>query len=543
MAKRSGTQYSPTQGSFDSSEAEVQAEDERRSSTAGGRSRRGFIGGVAAAGVSLAAFSSSASAYHGYADEYDNVVNIVDAGADNTGSKSITPVLKKVRADDTLLVFPEGRYYMDEQFRFTGFDNFGIVGNNATIVPANYYNFDGPQYRLFRLGTVKNPGRKVRVEGLRVDQTAPDTGIRAIEANVTTRLDVEDIKIYGKHDSGTWGPARFNVVDPNGTGRVVDFHAKDGGEWTDNTPHAEHRSSRGPIGIVANRTEGELMFRRCHLYDFPGSGLYAINGSGKIIVHGGVYKNSSSASLRVGGTDSIVRWPQVIVDTDSGRSTSQRGIRLESGGATVKGAAIDISVDKENCYAISVMNSCSDAWIENVKINLSGNAVQHGIVTSAGCGEVVIVDTDITHTSDGGYPLWARGTGNDDRLLCEYLTIDGRAGDKSGFRDAVRIDRDNCRLNACEIYQPGKNGAARNAVANFGQGLTIYKSTLEASQYPIVEVGNDTMYLDVDAESYSGRQAACLYDESYDVAIKSSRMKNGIRDFGSSGLVLYNNTY
>lgn len=504
--------------------------------------RRSFLRGTAVAGLSalgIASASGAASAYH---DEYDNVVNVVEAGADNTGSKSINPVLEDVRADNTLLEFPEGTYYMDDQFRFTRYEKFGVVGDGATIVPANYYNFGDSWPVLFRLGTRGNPGKDLRFEGMRFDQRAADTGVRVIEGNVTDRLEVRDVRVHGYHDSGLIGPGHFNVVDPNGVGRVVDFRATDGGAWTDETPHAGNTSSRGPVGIIANDNEGELMFRRCHLYGFPGSGLYAIGGDGKIIVHGGVYKNNTSASIRVGGTNSIVRWPTVVVDEPNGRNVSQRGIRIESGNASVYGAAVRVSAAQTNCHAISVMNSCTDAWIENTTIEVDSDVVNHGIVVSPDAGETTIARSEIDYTPAGGYPIWIRNSDKRDRVHGEEVRIHGEAGTKWGYRDAIRCERDNCRFNHCEIDQPGANGAERNAIVSLADDLTVYKCDLRASRWPVVELGGDTTYLDIDAESYDSREAVCLYDESHDVSIRSSRIVDGIRDYGSANLETRNNT-
>ncbi|WP_312907996.1 right-handed parallel beta-helix repeat-containing protein [Natronosalvus caseinilyticus] len=507
--------------------------------------RRAFVKGAAIAGISTLGLSSTAAAsgsYTKYDGEYRHVVNVVEAGADNTGNKSITPVLRNLRKDNTLFYFPPGRYAMDSQLRFTKFDNVAFVGNDATLVPANYYNFDGPQYRLFRLGTLSRPGKKLRFEGFTVDQTAKNTGIRTIDTVVTDRLDVEDIYVKGEHDSGTMGPARFDVIGSNGTGRVVDFKAPDGGENASNTPHAGKTSTRGPIGILANETAGELTFRRCHLGGFPGSGLYACNGSGKVIVHGGLYQNSTSASIRIGGSDSVVRWPTIEIDDVDEKYPSHRGIRVERGDVTIKGAAIRVSDPSPSNHAISVLSNCESAWIENTTIEMSGNDVNHGIVVSPGAGETTIARTNITHNAAGGYPLWLRSSNNTDRVHCEYLSIDGEAGDASGLRDGIRCERPNVRFAACEIDQPGRNGAKRNAIVNTSEDLSVWNMTLRASHFPIVELGSNSSYLEADAESYNGREAACLYDQSRKISIRNSRLVNGVRDLGSWSLELSNNT-
>ncbi|WP_276257054.1 right-handed parallel beta-helix repeat-containing protein [Halomontanus rarus] len=517
-----------------------------RSSEETDTSRRRFVKGVTLTGLAAIGLSSHAAASHAYTeydDEYRTVVNVAEAGADTTGQKSITPVLESLRADNTLLYFPPGQYAMDSQFRFTGFERFGVVGNDATLVPADYHDFDGPRYRLFRLGTQNNPGKHLRFEGFTVDQTAPDTGIRAIEAWASDRLEVRDVHVRGQHDSGTWGPGLFNVVDPDGTGLVENFRAPDGGAWVENTPNAGN-NWRGPIGIEANHTEGTLTFRRCMLGAFPSNGLYACGGSGQIIVHGGLYRNSNPVNLRIGGTDSIIRWPTVEIDETRTQDGSQRGIRLESGSVRVKGAAVRISSPMPTSHGITVMNSCTSARIEDTKIEISGDRINHGIVVSPSAAETVISNTEIQHATSGGYPLWIRGSDSNDRVLCEYLTVTGEAGDAAGFRDGIRCERNNCRFDVCTVDQSSRPGASRNALVNTGDDNTVYYGTYRASKYPFVEVGTDTLYMRADAESYDGdREAICLYDQSSNVALKRNRLVNGIKDYGSDGLVDWENSF
>ncbi|AFO58939.1 hypothetical protein [Natrinema sp. J7-2] len=496
------------------------------------------------AGIGLTTTASAATDPYGYYyDDYETVVDVTEAGADDTGTESITPVLEDLRRDETLLVFPEGEYYMDEQFRFTGFDNFGVVGENATLIPANYHEFDGPQYRLFRLGVAYSPGGHLRFEGFEIDQTAPETGIRAIEAYAADRLEVRDVTITGYHDSGTWGPGLFNVTDPDGRGIVERFRAPDGGAWVNNTPNAGNRW-RGPIGIEANENRGRLEFRHCALGGFPNNGLYAAGGDGTIIVHGGLYRNSNGANVRVGGRDSEIRWPTVEVDTTRPEDVSQRGIRIENGrNIEIYGAAVEITAPKPTSHAISVMNTCDSARIDTTRIQLQGPEVNHGIVISPECGEATIVDTEITHATGGGYPLWIRDSDSAGQVLAEHLTISGRAGDGGGFRDGIRCERDDCRFSHVDVTQHGRDGVDRNAIVNTGADLTVYRSELRANQYPYIDLGSGALVRDSTLESSADHEAVCLYSSSTNPAFKKNRLVGGIRDLGASGVTTWENTY
>ncbi|WP_394295307.1 right-handed parallel beta-helix repeat-containing protein [Natronobacterium lacisalsi] len=511
-----------------------------------GRSRRTFLRGVGVAGaatVGLATVGSDpAAAFHG---EYDTVVDVVEAGADNTGGESITPVLEDHRADDTAFVFPEGRYYMDSQFRFTGFDNVGFFGQDATLVPADYHAFDGPQFRLFRLGVSYSPGRRLRFEGFDVDQTASDTGIRTIEATVSQHLEVRDVTIHGEHDSGTWGPGMFAVSDPDGSGVVERFRAPDGGLHADWTPNAGNMW-RGPIGIEANTNVGHLEFRDCELGGFPDNGLYAVNDEGTIVVDGGRFVNSNGASVRLGGQGSEIRGATVAVDRTRSYDDSQRGIRLEHGDdLQVTDVDISITSPKPTSHAISVMNSCQSSRIEETSIEIRGDRVNHGIVVSPEAGETYIGGGGVVHEAGGGYPLWITDTDRRDRVLVELFDVSGEAGVTSaGFRDGIRCERDNCRFSHVTVDQPGRNGADRNGIVISGDETTVYKGTFHASQYPYIDQGDGNHLRNSETVSYEdGLEGVRLYPGIEGPEFRVNRIVNGIDDLGASNVLTWENTY
>lgn len=508
------------------------------------RSRRGFLGGTAAA---LATFgltkSATAGSHSEYADEYRTVVNIVEAGADNTGSESITSTLEDVRGDHTLVYFPPGEYYMDREFRFTNFENFGVVGDDATLVPADYHTFGTSNTRLFRLGTSGRPGGRIRFENFEVDQTAPDTGIRVIDTYASERLDVRDVRIRGVHDSGTTGPGHFNLTNSSATGMVERFRAPDGGQWVDNTPHAGNRW-RGPIGIAANNNQGTLTFRRCWLGAFPDNGLYAAGSTGKIIVSGGVYRNSNGASIRVGGSNSEIRYPTVEITETRSRDRSQRAIRLEHGdGMLVRGAAIRITSPHSANRAISVMGSTSNTTIERGSIEMTGDKINHGIVVSQHAGVTTIDGVDIRHNTAGGFPIWMEDTDSSERVHCRGVKITGESRADSGMRDAIRCERHNCRFSSCELDHTGADGVRRNGLVLTKDDNTVYRSEIHATHYPYIDLGSNNLVHYSDLESDRGSEAVRLYSSAEGPRLRYNTLENGINDGGASNVEDFRNTY
>ncbi|MGA9402959.1 right-handed parallel beta-helix repeat-containing protein [Haladaptatus sp.] len=497
--------------------------------------------GVSAAGlcaIGARTMSGRASAQIPYADDYDTVVNLVeDGGSDPNNGDSITPVLREYADDDTLLYLPSGRYYMDEQFRHTGFDNFGIVGeDDTTIVPANYFDFNDRDwnYRLFRLGISYNPGRDLRVENLNIDQTADDTGIRVIEAAVDDGLLVRDIDIKGKHDSGTWGPGRFVITDSNGTGVVERFHAPDGGAWEKNTPG--DRLWRGPTGIICNHyNRGRMTFKDCSLGGFPDNGLYAANGSGKIVIDGGHYENSQTASLRIGGEDSIIKNATVSVNESDGKS-NQHAIRVENTNY-IRIVDCDVEVTDPNGHAIKSMD-VGLLSVDGSTVRTAGDGVVHALVVHGRTDKARIKNSTFVHDADGGFSIWIHD--GDDQVLVENSKFTGDGGHVSA-RAAIRCDRDDCEFRNLDVEQTGSS--RRRSLEITSGDCLVYDGSYIGEMTPIIDAGSSTWIQSIYSEAVNGSAGLRLTDSSRDVYIKKNTIVNGIDDRGSYGLAGWGNDF
>ncbi|MFB6130746.1 MAG: hypothetical protein ABEJ28_08005 [Salinigranum sp.] len=450
--------------------------------------RRNYLRGLAAlgAGGALTGMASSASATTSQQmtdlfSQYGTVIDVVEAGADNTGNQSITPILDEHAADDTLLVFPPGTYYMDDEFRFCGFNHFGLVGNDATIVPADYYHFNGPNYRLFRLGVYHNPGTDLLVKDLTIDQTASDTGIRTIEAQVSDGLEVSNVTIDGKHDSGTWGPGLFDVMDPDGTGHVEGFRAPDGGEWVSNTPN-DGNLWRGPTGIMVSRYHrGTVVLKDCELGGFPDNGIYAGNANGTVVVDGGTFKNSHASNVRLGGYHSRVTGATVVIDENPEHFTNQRAIRLDQG-SWLQVEDVTIRLEKPNGNAISVLDGVESARIAGSSITISTDRYNHGIVVSSNAGPTYIQHTDIDMDTSGN-ALLLHGADGAGEIGVNYVNITGNASGRA-FRNAIRVERDNCQFRYVTVDQPGSY--YRRAMEIDADDCLVYKGSYKSTHHPII---------------------------------------------------------
>jgi hypothetical protein len=469
-------------------------------------------------------------------DQYSTVVDVVDAGADPTGEESITSVLDANAGDDTLFVFPPGRYRMNEEFRHTGFENFGMIGNDATIVPGDYYEFEEPNRRLFRLGVYHTPGKDLHVEGLTIDQTAPDTGIRAIEAQISDGLTVKDFVINGVHDSGTWGPALFDVMDSDGSGTVEGFRAPGGGEWVAYTPNADDLW-RGPSGILVSRYhEGTVEFVDCQLGGFPDNGVYAGNAKGTVIIRGGVFRNSHASNLRIGGRHSKIVGATVIVDDNPDHFGNQRGIRLDQG-SWLQVMDTTVQLDKPTGNGITVLNNVGSAKIENTSVVQRTDRTNQAIVVEEEAGPTYIqtVNVDI-HGS--GNAIEIKGGNQPGEVGLSDVSVTGSASG-AVFRNAIRCERDDCKFRRLEIDQPGSD--YRRALEINADNAYVSGGTFETTHHPIVVNGTGAWIESTHVESYESYEALRLNDSSADVGVKENTLVGGVLDVGCDGLSMYDN--
>ncbi|WP_227356577.1 twin-arginine translocation signal domain-containing protein [Haladaptatus salinisoli] len=506
--------------------------------------RRRFLKGVGVAGLCAAGargMTGRASAEWSppVLDNYGTIIDMVeDAGADPDGNEPIGPQLREYADDDTLLVFPPGRYRMNRQFRFSGFENFGIYGMwNVTIVPDNYYDFDDGgdwNYRLFRLGVSYAPGKDLLFKNIFVDQTASDTGIRVLDAAVSDGLHVQNVNVQGRHDSGTWGPLRTVITDPDGSGVVRGFRAPDGGDWTEDTPG--DRLWRGPTGIICNSyNKGTITFKDCELGGFPDNGLYAANGSGKIIVDGGFYKNSQTASVRVGGRNSIVKNAKIVVDESSGRG-NQHAIRVENSNY-VRVVNCDVEVSDPNGDAIKTMN-VGLFRLEDSTVRTAGDEVVHGLRIQDKTEMARIKRSTFVHETPGGFSVFIEDGPNP--VYVEDTAFTGAGGHESA-RAAIRCDRDDCQFRNLDVEQTGS--WRRRAIEIHGNECLLYEGRYVGRMTPLLNYGDDTWVESVYAESVDDDEAVRLYENGSGVYLKKNTLVNGIDDRGCDGLRLYDNSY
>ncbi len=496
---------------------------DRQNRTAASRRSYLKLAGVAVGSTALAGTGVAASS--DLEDQYGTVIDVTDEDADPNGNESISPIIEELAASDTLLRFPSGEYYIDKRVRVTGCNNFGMVGDDATLVPASFDEFDDSDdwnYKLFQLGVDYDPVTDLRVENFTVDMSGDETGVRVLDVAADDGLVVRDIDVTGTHDSGAWGPGRFVITDPDGTGLVERFSAPDGAVATENAPGS--RLEWGPTGILCNNNEGTITFRDCVLGSFPDHGLYASNGNGSVHVEGGRFQNSLGANVRIGGTNSTVEDATIIVDEEGGFDRAQQGLRYDNGDYVVA-SNVEIQSSVPNSPAVWVAKNAERSHFNNGTITVQTEDAVPAIMVRPGSGRAFIQHCDVTHEAGGGSAVKI-GDGEDGVKLLD-TTITGQA-ETSGTYGAIFNERDDSQFLGLSVDHGVDSG--RHALINKAADCTIRGGTYVSESHALVEGGDGTLIEDVTARSRSGKPALQILEDAENLTLTDNDFEGSIED-------------
>lgn len=379
-----------------------------------------------------------------YTERFGTVVNAADAGAGPGGGRALNAFLVDVAQDDTLVYLPNGRYEIDDPWFFPSFDNFGIVGDDATIVPPEEYSD-----MFFGFGRSLE-ARSLLIDGITFDMTASRTGGRPLIAKVTDSLVVRDVTVVGQLDVDA-PMMRFDIMSEDGQGLVERLRLPDGAIL-----------SSGAYGcLVSDTSQGDLTFRDCHIAGFPNNGLYAEPPSGTIRVIGGRYENNNVANVRVAG-GSLVKGVHIRCDVAPDGYNNMRGIRLRTGtDAVVEDCFIEFLNVTGSDGAITLPGTMHASTIRNTHIQIDAN-------------NVAAILAKPPEENDGRQAL-----------RCENVCIEGSANNSS----AILVEnRDGCMFDGVSIRQTGLN---RDGIEMIGSnGTVVRNSKISVTGEPIVLVNS-----------------------------------------------------
>ena len=382
--------------------------------------------------------------------DYDRTVNIVEAGADPTGSQPIDGVFQRVAEDGTLVEFPEGEYLVN-QLSLWGLKNFGMrATGDATLVPgADYHD---------KAWVGGSETENLLVEGFTLDTT--EEGVSpSMEISSLGGLIVRDILKRGAQDGGNKAFG-FRVTNPDGSGLIENVRAPDGDVGGDS------------VGMYVNTT-GPLTIRDCRIEEFGNNGLYASGSSGPVRVEGGFYRNNDVTSIRLSSPGSYVKSTDIVVEDPAKDDGNYRGIRVSDGPGPVTIEDVDIDLRSgQGSGGVVAAYSGGSFDLRNSRIHVSP--------------DYTIVGSDETTS----YAIWIdEATDIDDpgERTIQNVSITG-----GGTRfPAIDLNRDDNTVEGCQIQQDGDGrdginvaaGAVNNRVVNCAIEVTGEQITGDGEVY------------------------------------------------------------
>lgn len=335
-----------------------------------------------------------------FADRFERSVDLSRVGADLAGNEPIGGLLREHAADNTMLYFPRGRYYLEDPWAFVDFSNFGLVGDEAVIVPE-----DGAHETFIGLGEAGRAEGLV-LSGLTFDFRADRTGGRPVEVRVDDGLLVDGLRVVGRQDV-EHDLLRFDVTGEDGRGVVRRLDLRDGGV-------SKYRITGAYVG---DTSRGTITFEDCRIEGFPDNGLYASSAVGPVRVIGGYYANNGISNVRVGGRG-LVRGVHVRCDDASRGFSNMRGIRLDNGGtARIEDCDVEMLQVTDSNGALTLSPWMASAVVRNTRIQVDADRVDAIWAKQPADGlegepSLDVRDVDVVGSAAGGPTVQVDGRDN-----------------------------------------------------------------------------------------------------------------------------------
>lgn len=386
-----------------------------------------------------------------YAERFDSIVDITAAGADPSGSRAVDDVIQSVAADDTLIVFPDGQYRIDE-LSMPAPDNFGFFAPSeadSSIVPTE----GKPNIEWLLLSDATD----FLYDGIDFDfrETGPVGGtVFSGPGDIVFR----NLRVRGDYETLEQQLMRIDVTNTDGEALVDNLVAS-----------AADKSDVNTTGLYVGRTHaGEITFRNCQLEGFSDNAIYASPPGGDgdrfdakdgaVHVRGGLFRNNNIAGIRIGSTGSTVKDATVVVDEvppHMGDSLNARGIRLRGKrDQLIENCRIVYGPDAGATTGALTLNGANGhATIRNVSIEMNSDSTRAILAKSpeiTGNVSPTFDNVSITGTAAAGQTATINGRpGTTFRNCCIRQSGDGRDGIQF-------VESSNCEVEDSQINVPGE---------------------------------------------------------------------------------------
>ncbi len=362
---------------------------------------------------------------------FDDVVDLVDAGADPTGETPIDDVFEDAIGAETLLYLPPGTYRLEGSVAADDASRIGLAGDDATVVPP-----DGNDDVLFGFGW-SEPIDAAFCRGITFDFTAENTGGRPLLARANDAVFIEDVTVRGEADVDQ-DLVRVDVTGSGGSGMVRRLHLPDGALGDTKVTGCE----------VGDSNRGDVSFVDCQIDGFPDNGLYANPPKGSVHVIGGRYRNNGIAGVRVEvDDDAIVRGVHVRCDDAEGAGQNMRGIRLRAGHSVlVEDCVVEMLEVTSSDGGITFASELGGGTVRNCLIrvdadDVNGLRIKRAANAESQHGPFVCDSITITGTASGGGAIQASDrTGLSFRDICIHQPGADRDGLHADYVDGEFVD-------------------------------------------------------------------------------------------------------
>lgn len=392
--------------------------------------------GAGTSGMSRASARAVADGHLPHADEFETVVDAVEAGADPSGETSVNFLFEEHADDETLLAFEPGTYEID-YFSLSDITHLGVVGTGvepARFVPAAGQCRGGHPWVAFH-----------DVSDLLLEDITFD--FRETGAGGPLHLFLEgDSTIRNLTHLGSCsnqiGVLKIDVRDADGTARVENLVARNVGD----------NQSLTAIYVTSNHA-GALTFADCQVANFSDNGLYASapgksdGQDGPVYVVGGTYRNNNVAGVRLGTTGARAEDVTVVVDaeTPGWGKLNARGIRLRNrADQVIDGCDITFGADAAESFGGIVFHQENGgARVSETTVTIDRDGVPAArTFPVAGPTEGAPVFESCTFTGDAADGVTARIEGRDGTVFRDCM-VEGTGDDRRGLHF---LDSENCRI-------------------------------------------------------------------------------------------------
>jgi len=426
---------------------------------------------------------------------FDRTVNIVDDfGADPNGGSAINGALDRAVESNTLVIFPEGQYKLNETFEVTA-DRVGFLGQGNVVLEP-----DGISGKTI----VVNGRDEFLFEGIDLDVSgARNTGLRV---HSPSKFHVEDVKYLGR--GGRSGQAfHLAVNDESGLGRIRNVTVKHGGYMD------LYWGGDGRIGVWAGSSHrGTIRFTDCEFSEFGNNGMYTSRTPGDIQVENSYFENNNVCGVRISGAGSWVRDSTFVVDhsrygpdfeyTDNAFNT--RAIRLDQ---AKNGTTIEKFPPKTDQTDPSAPDQERGVVVENCDVQILDTVTDHScrgaIVMNAASQSATIRDSHIRVDVDDVPAIYRVRPGwnfRDDQstppkphwVIVKNVTITGSAA--GGH--AVRVENGDNSIVRDSCFQ--QSGSGRNGVFfKNTAGALVEKSNIKVAGEAVASDNSDVTTRDL----------------------------------------------